>query len=286
VLIGVSLALPHDDIVNSVDTPILENPFFWMRVGLGLCFPALLVWMAYDSSGVRAMQSATGLLYIAMALVLSGEVVGKGLMFVSGVPLGNVGRSPHYATRRRDAEGSKETRTLKVGDEAPDFELQDGRDSRSNSAITRQERRAQPTLPRSPASAANRCPRPEQKSMFGDDTVVVGISVDASAAVTPSNSRWASSSAPQRLLYGAVAENTNSCPSVSPARRHRHRQGRQVATQRQSILGCRIALRHRARQGPVTRNRVGAKVAKGFIMAIDFGWFLPAWAIPRSSARP
>ena len=45
-----------------------------------------LVWMAYDSSGVRAMQSATGLLYIAMALVLSGEVVGKGLMFVSGVP--------------------------------------------------------------------------------------------------------------------------------------------------------------------------------------------------------
>ena len=57
-----------------------------MRVAFGLAFPMLLVWMAYDSAGVRAMQSATGLLYIAMALVLAGEVVGKGLMFTSGVP--------------------------------------------------------------------------------------------------------------------------------------------------------------------------------------------------------
>jgi hypothetical protein len=42
--------------------------------------------MAFDSSGARAMMSATGLLYIAMALVLAGEVVGRGLMFASGVP--------------------------------------------------------------------------------------------------------------------------------------------------------------------------------------------------------
>ena len=32
------------------------------------------------------MQSATGLLYIAMALELSGEVLAKGLLFVSAVP--------------------------------------------------------------------------------------------------------------------------------------------------------------------------------------------------------
>lgn len=85
-LIIVALALPRDSIANAVDTPILENPFFWMRVGGGLAFPMLLTWMAYDSSGVRAMQSATGLLYIAMALVLSGEVLAKGLLFVSAVP--------------------------------------------------------------------------------------------------------------------------------------------------------------------------------------------------------
>jgi hypothetical protein len=81
-----ALALPRDTIANAVETPILENPFFWMRVAGGLAFPMLLTWMAYDSSGVRAMQSATGLLYIAMALVLSGEVLAKGLLFVSAVP--------------------------------------------------------------------------------------------------------------------------------------------------------------------------------------------------------
>ena len=86
VLIGLAVVLPHDKVLSSIHTPLLQNPFFWMRVGIGLAFPALLVWMAYDSSGVRAMQSATGLLYIAMALVLSGEIVGKGLMLVSGVP--------------------------------------------------------------------------------------------------------------------------------------------------------------------------------------------------------
>jgi hypothetical protein len=42
--------------------------------------------MAFDSSGVRAMQSATGLLYIAMALVISGEVLAKGLLFATAVP--------------------------------------------------------------------------------------------------------------------------------------------------------------------------------------------------------
>jgi len=41
-----------------------------------LCHPA------FDSSGLRAMQSAAGLRYIAMALVLAGEVLAKGLLFV------------------------------------------------------------------------------------------------------------------------------------------------------------------------------------------------------------
>lgn len=85
-LLAPALALPHDDVVTSVDTEILSNPFFYLRVGGGIAFPALLGWMAFDASGARAMMSATGLLYIAMALVLAGEVVGRGLMFASGVP--------------------------------------------------------------------------------------------------------------------------------------------------------------------------------------------------------
>lgn len=86
VLIILALALPRETIAGAVDTPIMQNPFFWMRVGGGLAFPMLLAYMAFDSSGLRAMQSATGLLYIAMALVLSGEVLAKGLLFASAVP--------------------------------------------------------------------------------------------------------------------------------------------------------------------------------------------------------
>lgn len=86
ILIALALALPRDAITNAVHTPILQNPFFWLRISGGLAFPMLLAYMAYDSSRLRAMQSATGLLYIAMVLVLSGEVLGKGLLFVSAVP--------------------------------------------------------------------------------------------------------------------------------------------------------------------------------------------------------
>lgn len=71
----------------ALDLPMRENIFFWLRVGGGLAFPWLLALMAWETSTMRAMQSATGLLYIAMALVLAGEVVGKGLLFATAVPV-------------------------------------------------------------------------------------------------------------------------------------------------------------------------------------------------------
>jgi hypothetical protein len=42
--------------------------------------------LTYDSSRVRAMQSATGLLHIAIALVLSDQILSKGLLFATAVP--------------------------------------------------------------------------------------------------------------------------------------------------------------------------------------------------------
>ncbi|MEO8457076.1 MAG: hypothetical protein ABI559_04620 [Chloroflexota bacterium] len=86
ILIGGSLALPHDTVATSYHHDIWSNPFFWMRVGFGLVFPAVLAWMAYDSAGVRAMQSSTGLLYIAMVLVWCAGVVAIGVLCTSGVP--------------------------------------------------------------------------------------------------------------------------------------------------------------------------------------------------------
>jgi hypothetical protein len=69
----------------AVDLP--SNPGFWLRVGIGIVFPAVLAFMAYKSSQERSMMSATGLLYIAVGALLAGEAVGRGLLFVTGAPV-------------------------------------------------------------------------------------------------------------------------------------------------------------------------------------------------------
>jgi len=82
------------------------------------------------------------------------------------------------------AEGNKETRTLKVGDEAPEFSLKD--ESRKDFKLS-DHRGKNVVLNFYPAAFSGVCsqqmPRiQEQKSMFGDDTVVVGVSVDGVSA--------------------------------------------------------------------------------------------------------
>ena len=72
----------HSDALLAVSLP--SNPAFWLRVVIGLIFPAVLVFMAYKSSTERAMMSATGLLYIAVGAILAGEALGRGLLFVTG----------------------------------------------------------------------------------------------------------------------------------------------------------------------------------------------------------
>jgi hypothetical protein len=64
-----------------------RKPAFWLRIGVGLVFPVVLTYMAWQSSIVRAMMSATGLLYIALEAVLAGEVLARGLLFVTAVPV-------------------------------------------------------------------------------------------------------------------------------------------------------------------------------------------------------
>jgi hypothetical protein len=64
-----------------------SNPAFWLRVGVGLVFPIALSYMAWQSSKENAMMSATGLLYIAVGAVFVGEVLARGLLFVTGSPV-------------------------------------------------------------------------------------------------------------------------------------------------------------------------------------------------------
>ena len=64
-----------------------ENPALWLRMLVGLLFPVVLAYMAWRSSGERAMMSATGLLYIAMGAVMAGEVLARGLLFATAIPV-------------------------------------------------------------------------------------------------------------------------------------------------------------------------------------------------------
>lgn len=72
---------------NPVDVSLFANPVLYLRIGGGLVFPIVLAVLSIKTTQIRAMQSATGLLYIAMGAVFAGEVLAKGLMFITARPV-------------------------------------------------------------------------------------------------------------------------------------------------------------------------------------------------------
>ncbi|MEX2080158.1 MAG: hypothetical protein WEC33_00955 [Dehalococcoidia bacterium] len=90
VVIAVNLAIPEritPTPANPVEAGIFANPAFWLRIGVGIGFTAVLAVLSLKTAQIRAMQSATGLLYIAMGAVFAGEILSKGLLFLTGKPI-------------------------------------------------------------------------------------------------------------------------------------------------------------------------------------------------------
>jgi DMSO reductase anchor subunit len=58
-----------------------------VRVAIGLLFPLVLAALAWHTTRIKALRSATGLLYIGAGVVLTGEIVAKVLFFVAGLPV-------------------------------------------------------------------------------------------------------------------------------------------------------------------------------------------------------
>ncbi len=58
-----------------------------VRLTIGLLFPLILAILAWHTTRMKAMRSATGLLYIGSGVVLTGEIVAKVLFFIAGVPV-------------------------------------------------------------------------------------------------------------------------------------------------------------------------------------------------------
>lgn len=72
---------------NPVNVSLVANPALYLRIGVGIAFPVVLAVLSLKTAHIRAMQSATGLLYICMGAVFAGEVLAKGLMFLTGKPV-------------------------------------------------------------------------------------------------------------------------------------------------------------------------------------------------------
>jgi hypothetical protein len=56
-----------------------------VRVLFGLVLPIPLVVMTWRTARIRSLDSATGLLYLVVALVLAGEITARALFFLTGV---------------------------------------------------------------------------------------------------------------------------------------------------------------------------------------------------------
>ena len=61
--------------------------FFFFRSLMGLGAPLLLAGLIWQTVKIRSTQSATGLLYVALILVLFGELVSQFLLVTTGYPL-------------------------------------------------------------------------------------------------------------------------------------------------------------------------------------------------------
>ena len=80
-------ALPYTLLILLVELAIGGLRVVWLADLRGCAALSFIKFgVALSSVGMRVMQSATELLYIAMALILSGEVLAKGLLFVTAVP--------------------------------------------------------------------------------------------------------------------------------------------------------------------------------------------------------
>ncbi len=61
--------------------------FFWQRILVGLLIPAVVVGMIWGTARIGSNQSATGIMYVAIAFVFIGELAARYLFLLSAIPL-------------------------------------------------------------------------------------------------------------------------------------------------------------------------------------------------------
>jgi hypothetical protein len=64
-----------------------DGIFVWMRLLFGIAGPLSLLWFIWKTVEIRSTQSATGILYVQLFLVMSGELLAKYLRVAASLPL-------------------------------------------------------------------------------------------------------------------------------------------------------------------------------------------------------
>jgi hypothetical protein len=64
-----------------------DGVFVWMRLLFGVAGPLSLAYFIWRTVEIRSTQSATGILYVQLFLVMAGELLAKHLRVFSGLPL-------------------------------------------------------------------------------------------------------------------------------------------------------------------------------------------------------
>lgn len=68
-------------------TSLSLSTILWLRIGIGIVFPLALAAMSLQCCRIRALQSATGLLYLAVATVWGTEIAARVLYFMTATPV-------------------------------------------------------------------------------------------------------------------------------------------------------------------------------------------------------
>ncbi len=86
VIVAVAFVIPPREVPEAglAGLTLIAIPAFWLRIAVGLVFPLVVTVLAWRVATIRGMMSATGLLYVALGLLLAGEVLARGLLFTTG----------------------------------------------------------------------------------------------------------------------------------------------------------------------------------------------------------
>ena len=71
----------------SGDELVRFGPVVWIRGAFGILFPLVMAGFVWYSCRIRAMRTATGILYLAVGCVLMGDVAAKVIYFLTAVPV-------------------------------------------------------------------------------------------------------------------------------------------------------------------------------------------------------